>query len=281
MAAMAWLPWLLVPGTVFGEPRAAGAIAVGTTFATPYYVQDTGRPGPTVVIIAGIHGNEPAGVKAAARICKWPIQRGKLVVLPRANPPALQAQQRGIPEVDDEVSNLNRNFPKVEQPGSPRGELAQAIWELVESHEPDWLLDLHEGYDFHQLNPRSVGSSILTFPTVEAVRASAIMLEAVNQAIEDNKYAFAPLGVPVDGSLARAAAEHLGSHAMIVETTTKDQDLSLRVRQQCLMVRRFLQHLQMLAPPQVQQDDPGHRVAASQNGDQATDVLSSGPSATK
>ena len=33
---------------------------------------------------------------------------------------------------------------------------------LVQETEPDWLLDLHEGYDFTRRNPDSVGSSAVS-----------------------------------------------------------------------------------------------------------------------
>src|SRR5690606_26510786 len=62
-----------------------GTLAVGTPWETPYYVQDTGLPGPTIMIVGGMHGNEPAGAYAAEQIRRWPIVRGKVVAVPRAN----------------------------------------------------------------------------------------------------------------------------------------------------------------------------------------------------
>ena len=125
----------------------------GTRFATPCYAMDSGNPGPTVMIVGGVHGNETAGALAAEGIRQWPILKGKLIVIPRANVPGLEANKRLIPGLGTNLSNLNRNYPGAGQPDNEaRGELAQTIWKIANDEKPDWVLDLHEGFDFHQLN---------------------------------------------------------------------------------------------------------------------------------
>ncbi|TNF24570.1 MAG: succinylglutamate desuccinylase, partial [Deltaproteobacteria bacterium] len=47
---------------------------------------DPGGPGPLVVAICGVHGNEPAGAEAARRVLDWlareqPRFRGRFVAL--------------------------------------------------------------------------------------------------------------------------------------------------------------------------------------------------------
>ena len=53
--------------------------------------------GPIVAVTGGIHGNEPSGARAAEQIRHWPIERGKLIVVPRVNTAALELNQRRIP----------------------------------------------------------------------------------------------------------------------------------------------------------------------------------------
>jgi len=72
-----------------------------------------------------------------------------------------------------------------------------------------------------------------------------LMLKAVNAAVSEPKKKFVRLRYPVDGSLARAAHERLGAHAMICETTSKDQPRSQRARQHRLMMHALLVHLKM------------------------------------
>jgi predicted deacylase len=224
------------------------SLADGTRFETEYYFHNSGSPGPTLMIVGGMHGNEPAGAAAAEVIRHWQIAKGKLLVIPRANVPALNAKKRLIPGVATNVSNLNRNFPRANQEESPRGELAAAIWELALEYKPDWLLDLHEGYDFSRTNSKSVGSSLIAFPMPEADAAAKLMLDAVNATIPDASLNFMRLGTPVNGSLARAAGEHLKIPAMILETTTK-QPLAKRALQHQVMVAQLMDHLEMLQSP--------------------------------
>ena len=98
----------------------AGILASNTPFATEYYIIDSGQPGPTVFIGGGAHGNEPAGAAAAEAIRHWPIVRGKLVVVPRANVPALAARRRNTPGAPKSEENLNRNYPTADL-AMPRG----------------------------------------------------------------------------------------------------------------------------------------------------------------
>jgi predicted deacylase len=229
---------------VHAEP--AGTIAAGTQAATPYYVTDSGKAGPTVVITGGVHGDEPAGACAADQIRHWPITRGKLVVAPRANVVALAAGKRYTPGEPDDLRNLNRNFPKAKEGGPARGALAAALWDFVRQQKPAWFVDLHEGGDFNALTNKSVGSSIIPFPTPEGKTAAAAMLAAVNASITNRNIHFTLLGAPIDGSLARAVGAHLGAHAMILETTTKSQPLSLRARQHRILMHTLLKHLDMI-----------------------------------
>jgi glutamine amidotransferase-like uncharacterized protein len=72
------------------------------------------------------------------------------------------------------------------------------------------------------------------------------MLAAVNATIADPDKHFVPLRGTANGSLTRAAAERLGSNSLILETTTREQPLSLRTRQHRLMVRALFENLGMV-----------------------------------
>jgi predicted deacylase len=244
----------LLAAALFAAPAALHAAAMtttnillpGTRFETGCYMIDAGRPGPTVFIVGGVHGNEPAGAVAAEGIRHWPIQKGRLLVIPRANVPGLEANKRLIPGLETNVSNLNRNYPRAGQPDhEARGELAQAIWKIATDNKVDWVLDLHEGYDFHQLNEKSVGSSIICFPLAEGQAAADEMLAAVNATITNTQIQFVRREMPIDGSLARAAGEHLHVPGMTLETTTK-QPMEKRVQQHHLAVQTLLARLGMM-----------------------------------
>lgn len=236
----------------------------GTRFATESYIIDSGHAGPTVMIVGGVHGNEPAGAQAAESIRRWPIQKGRIIVIPRANVPGLQANKRLIPGLETNLSNLNRNYPRADQTDNEaRGELAQAIWKIATENKPDWVIDLHEGYDFHQLNDKSVGSSIICFPLPAGQAAADLMLKAVNNSITNAELKFVMRNMPIDGSLARAAGEHLHVPGMTLETTDK-QPMELRVHEHQTMVRELLTHLGMI--PDQPMEEPTKSIRAAKNG---------------
>ncbi|MDH3585287.1 MAG: BPL-N domain-containing protein, partial [Phycisphaerae bacterium] len=103
----------------------------------------------------------------------------------------------------------------------------------------------HEGFDFNQVNPKSVGSTIVVGASPKAGAAARLMIEAVNAGIEPTDKKFRLRGPPVAGSLARAAGARLGAAVMILETTFKQQKISHRARQHRVMVHRLLAHLEM------------------------------------
>lgn len=109
--------------------------------------------GPTLVISAGVHGDEYEGQIAAANLaCELePADiRGRLIVLPMVNFPAAQAGLRVSPL---DGGNLNRLYP-----GDPKGtpsEMIAHFHEEVILPLADYAVDLHSG-----------GSSLIYPPTV-------------------------------------------------------------------------------------------------------------------
>jgi predicted deacylase/glutamine amidotransferase-like uncharacterized protein len=243
------LPYSLASAKL-SDPTAAilsstNVLLSGTRFATPCYVQESGVPGPTIFIVGGVHGNEPAGANAAEVIRHWPLLKGKMVVIPRANVPGLAANKRLIPNLHTNLNNLNRNYPRAGKDEGPRGEPATAIWNLALKFKPDWLLDLHEGFDFHQVNENSVGSSVICYPNPKARAAADAMLARVNSEISVESLKFVRRDMPIDGSLARAAGEHLHIPSMTLETTSR-QPMEKRIHQHEVLVHTLFQQLGML-----------------------------------
>lgn len=225
---------------------AQGILGAGTRWETPFHIIESKSPGPTVLITAGLHGNEPAGAHAADQIRRWRITKGKLVVIPRVNVPGLKKGTRYLPEVEKALRDLNRNFPRTGKANEARGELAKMIWEFAQKHKPTWVLDLHEGFHFHQINEDSVGSTIIDANTKPADAVIPSMLAAVNKTIPDQRKKFIRLRSAVNGSLSRAARDRLGAASMTLETTFREQPLALRARQHRIMVHALLSQLGMI-----------------------------------
>ena len=264
-----------------GQNPEPNRIAPGTPWETEWFDKDSGTPGPTVLVIGGIHGDEPAGARAADQIRHWPVVSGRLVILPRANPVALDARERRIPGLPKEESDLNRNFPRTGAPDEARSEPAQALWAFVKDLDPDWVLDLHEGFDIHRQNPKSVGSSILCRPDDATRPHFEHALAAVNASIEDpeKRFLLKDATWTADGSLVRASMQRLGAVGAILETTYEDQPIAVRMRQHRLMVHRILKNLGMIenGPDDLvfrEPDDRRLHIAIYEDGG----VFGSGPS---
>jgi predicted deacylase len=94
--------------------------------------------GPTLAVLAGVHGDEPTGVAAAhlVRDALPPLARGRVRLVPVCNEPAWRAAQRATPA---DGQDLARSFPGG---GGATGELASRLAKDVIA-DADALIDLH------------------------------------------------------------------------------------------------------------------------------------------
>ena len=101
------------------------------------------RPGPHVLITAGIHGSEYPGILAARKLRAFLSQAdiaGTVTVLPLCNPTALKERTKAI--FPEDGKNLNRMFP-----GNPEGSASEkTAWAITQlQDEADFYIDLHGG----------------------------------------------------------------------------------------------------------------------------------------
>jgi predicted deacylase len=100
------------------------------------------RPGPTLCLTAGIHGDELNGIEVAHRIyagTPGSALAGTLIALPVVNLQGIRSGSRYLPDRRD----LNRAFP-----GNPKGSLASRIAHSLYQgviRRCDALIDLHTG----------------------------------------------------------------------------------------------------------------------------------------
>ncbi|TAJ20429.1 MAG: twin-arginine translocation signal domain-containing protein, partial [Dehalococcoidia bacterium] len=108
------------------------------------------KPGPTVFILGGVHGDEPGARIAAEEIARWMPAAGTLIVLPRANELAIQADVRTLPELGD----LNRLYPG-NATGLPMARMAAAIIDVAREFKAATVYDMHESWGFFTERPRN------------------------------------------------------------------------------------------------------------------------------
>ncbi len=195
-----------------GAKRTERRILAGTPQETTLYINQSSREGPIVMVIGGVHGNEPAGFLAADNISGWLVDRGTLLVLPRANVPAIAAKMRSAPGDAD----LNRVFP-----GSPKNSgtrrLAAEIKMIMDEFQPAWVLDLHEAVGLERQQPGALGQTIIYPRQGASLDLAGQVLETVNCSCSSPLEKFILRRGAVHGSLVETAV-FLGCEALLIES---------------------------------------------------------------
>ncbi|MEU9919319.1 succinylglutamate desuccinylase/aspartoacylase family protein [Streptomyces sp. NPDC051001] len=202
----------LTVGALSAEPgaktRGSVSVDLGTvTVGIPLTLANGARPGPRVVITAGVHGGEFSGIDAATRLAALldPGEvHGQVVVCPVANPPAVYQGRLGVSPLDG--VNINRVFPG-DPDGSPTERLAAWLFaNLLDG--ADAYIDLHSG-GIDEVLKDFVGYRLTGDPELDAKTAD--MAGALG--IEDVIF-----GLNAEGGNSHAAAARQGIPAILVET---------------------------------------------------------------
>ncbi len=104
----------------------------------------SGMPGPTLLVIGGIQGDEPGGFNAASLLTTdYSIQRGEVWVVPNLNFESIIKRSRGV------HGDMNRKFKDITQK-DPEYQLVQKIKKIIRDEQVDVILNLHDGSGFYR-----------------------------------------------------------------------------------------------------------------------------------
>ena len=217
-----------------GAERESYVLLEGSGTEVPVTVIRGAEAGPVVAVVAGVHGDEQAGWRAAELLKEADIRAGTLYILSPANPYGAEHDQRRTQDGMD----LNRNFPGQAE-GDDAQRLAHAIYQALGEWQPALILDLHEAVKPN--TPRdALGNSLICCDLEET---GNLVLELLT-ASEEGELCTSPLtlyGSPPSGSLNRTAWEGLGIPAITVETY-REEPLEQRVRNQLDILRFVLEY---------------------------------------
>jgi hypothetical protein len=158
-----------------------------------------GKGSPTdkrILILGGIHGNEPAGSKAILKfmndintndtsINKIVINDKRIILIPYVNYCGLQMNMRAMPQIGD----LNRKFPSTENYiDDDLNPIIKKI--LIFVKEADIIIDFHEGWGFYKEKNGSVGSTITPTNTETSLLIADKIYDNINKNITDNNKKF-------------------------------------------------------------------------------------------
>ena len=103
-----------------------------------------GLPGNTLLVIGGIHGNEPGGYYAPSFLVRfYEIKKGSLWVVPNLNFDSIIKYRRGI------YGDMNRKFAFIAKTDKDY-EIVADIKKIILNPQVDLILNLHDGHGFYR-----------------------------------------------------------------------------------------------------------------------------------
>ncbi|MBC6697640.1 succinylglutamate desuccinylase/aspartoacylase family protein [Hymenobacter puniceus] len=132
----------ILPGERVLTRLVVSRLPSGTVIDIPVYVFRSLVPGPTVLLLAGMHGDEVNGIETIRRLIRRDLLRplrGTIIAVPILNIYGFLNFSREVPDGKD----VNRSFP-----GNPRGSLASRVaHRFMREIMPliDYGIDFHTG----------------------------------------------------------------------------------------------------------------------------------------
>ncbi|MCU0347433.1 MAG: succinylglutamate desuccinylase/aspartoacylase family protein [Saprospiraceae bacterium] len=216
-----------------------GRLPSDTKITLNVHVFRSANPGPTVLLMSGVHGDEINSVEIVRRTLaeRWyeGLLRGSVVAVPLMNVHGFNNFSRDVLDGKD----VNRSFP-----GHANGSMASRVAHIFTKHI---LPVIDFGVDFH-----TGGNSNYNYPQI---RYSAG--DAPSRALAEAFGApFTIAGKPISKSLRKTALDH-GKPVLVYEGGENLRFDQLSIEQGLAGIRRLLHHQAMLpetgpkAPPSI------------------------------
>lgn len=171
----------------------------GTKQEVTVYTINGESPGPTLLIFAGIHGDERACPAVAAKYSNIKLKKGNIIIVPRLNSVANQKKKRnGL------GGDMNRLFDLPENSKNPDMNVINLAKELIK--KADYVVNMHQGDGFYsptwvdsKRNPTRWGqSNVIDAPNFDLPNGDKLELEKFadnvvqrsNAKIPDRRYHF-------------------------------------------------------------------------------------------
>ena len=126
------------------------------------YKKESKEKGNTLLIIGGIHGDEPGGYFAPAFLEKYyKIKKGNVWIIPNLNGNSIMANTRGL------YNDMNRKFSNIEK-DDPDFFVVERLKKIILEKEVNLVLNLHDGFGFYRekyenaiFNPNAWGQATI------------------------------------------------------------------------------------------------------------------------
>ena len=250
---------LTFPGTkITAQTRTVTYMENSDHELTIYYLNGK-EPGKTMMIIGGIQGDEPGGYLAADLYADMLLEKGNLIVVPRANFNSIKQNIRGV------NGDMNRKFSqKSSKAYDDDSDIVDILKSLIQ--KSDVLLNLHDGSGFYHpeyisemRNPMRYGQSIIAdaskYPVdekklIDLDGTAKSVIAKVNQNIKNKEHHFRFNNHNTQSknsqhkeqrkSATFYALTEAGIPAFGVETSKNIKPVEIKVKYQTLIINAFM-----------------------------------------
>jgi hypothetical protein len=127
-----------------------------------FHKMESGKKGPTLLVVGGIQGDEPGGFNAATLLYShYTIRSGAVWVVPNLNFASIVKSSRGV------YGDMNRKFSLLNLT-DPEYSVIKRIKSIIQDKQVDLVLNLHDGSGFYRphavdekRNPLRWGQSVI------------------------------------------------------------------------------------------------------------------------
>lgn len=206
------------------------------------HVFEAQEPGPTLLIQAGIHGDEIAGVHALEELLEegFAPKRGKLLICPVMNPGAYRARQRRAHVRGAyEGLDLNRSFPGDANASALESRLAAIFMKLVLTERPALVCTLHESTKRYSKEVVPSFGQTLVYGVEPMPEVIGRVIDSLNASKLNDNESWEPQYYPVATSSTEVIVEATGCVGVCVETWMGFEE-ARRIDMQKEVVRHFM-----------------------------------------
>ena len=252
----------------------ANSQPAGTTYALPIIALRSPRKGPAVWIMAGVHGEEPAGPNAIAAAIDDIAKLGQkrpVVLLPLLNPQGYARNWRYLNVAiyshsieGQSVGDSSHRLPSPDKPGSPRAASASSpeadaitgfVLQWSADYPPAYSIDLHEdnlidqGYVYSQ---GALGAADpLAITAVSVLRENGIPIKMSGKTRFGEEISGGIIGPVIDSSIDELmSSQHIFSGGrmqagpaartvLVFETPAGTASLERRIAAHSALLRRL------------------------------------------
>lgn len=207
---------------------------------------------PTLCIIGSVHGNEPAGTLALEEMIRAKlfehIINSRVIVILNPNPIGLMTNNRESWNFGKGWFDINRSYNTSRESQEPQSAIIKQIQECV--MKSNLVLEFHEGWGFHKINPSSLGSTIMPTKDNLATNLGYSMLSNINKHIHDQDKHFSIIlndACGITSCLGCYCEKRNIPHILLEITGQNDkQPIEIRKKQVSLLIRYAMQHLHIV-----------------------------------